>query len=60
MDRDRIAAIIALVVLVAWVVSFILDAAWPAYDPPPTIHALMMLVAGWAFGERLLRKGNDA
>ena len=60
MPRDeRVPTSIATVITVVWVLSLTLDATWGSYDPPPTIHALMMLVAGWAFGERYLRRRSD-
>ena len=43
----------------AWGISFILDAVVKTYDPHPTIHALMMVVAGAAFGSTFIkREGN--
>lgn len=46
----RLAAAIAIVITTAWAVSFILGALNPAYNPPPSIHPLMLIVAGAAFG----------
>jgi hypothetical protein len=57
--NDRIATIIALVITIVWTLSLVLDAVWSKYDPPGTVHALMMAVAGWAFGQRYLGKRND-
>lgn len=42
----------------AWAASFVLDAVVKTYDPPWTIHALMMVVAGAAFGSTLIVKGD--
>lgn len=50
--------IIAGIITAVWFGSMVLDATWAAYDPPGSIHALMMAVAGWAFGERYLRRKN--
>lgn len=58
MQTDRVATGIALLITTVWTLSIILDATWRAYDPPATIHALMMAVAGWAFGHRYLGKRN--
>lgn len=63
MSSERTATVIAGVIVVLWVASFILDATSRSYDPPASIHALMMAVAGWAFGQRYLernRKDPDA
>lgn len=42
-----------------WGVSFILDTLVESYDPPPTIHALMMAVATAAIGGNLIKKKED-
>lgn len=52
MGDERVATIIAGIITVVWVASVSLDAVWKQYDPPSTIHALMMAVVGWAFGSR--------
>lgn len=56
MDRGRLALIIAALVTAAWFVAFIADFTVRNYDAPPTLHALMMLVAGWAFGQGYIEK----
>lgn len=56
---ERLTGAIAVTITVAWFGSLVLDAAWPAYSPPATLHALMMLVAGWAFGERIVRRNGS-
>jgi hypothetical protein len=58
MDRERLALWIALIITVVWTASLVVDGFVESYDPPATVHALMMIVAGWAFGERLLGKRN--
>lgn len=60
MDK-RLAAAIAIVITTAWAVSFILGALNPAYNPPPSIHPLMLIVAGAAFGTaiRTTKKVKD-
>lgn len=55
MDK-RLAAFIAIVITIAWAVSFILGAFNPDYNPPPSIHPLMLIVAGAAFGTAVLPK----
>ena len=62
MDK-RLAAAIAIVITTAWAVSFILGALNPSYNPPPSIHPLMLIVAGAAFGTAVLpkrSKGDEA
>ena len=54
--NDRLATAIAITITVVWLASVVLDAVWPKYDPPTSIHPLMMAVAGWAFGQRYLRR----
>lgn len=57
----KLAGIIAVVITVVWTVSFLADLLEPRYDPPPTVHALMMLVAGAAFAGSVTgrsRKGD--
>lgn len=53
---------IALVVTIAWTVSFVADILIPEYDPPGSVGTLMLLVAGALFGEGVVRgvkNGND-
>lgn len=47
---SRIVTAAAVVIITAWAVSFLVDIVSSSYEPPPTVHALMMIVAGWAFG----------
>lgn len=49
---------IAIVITVAWSVSFLADIVVSSYDVPATVHALMMLVAGAAFGGTVIRRVN--
>jgi drug/metabolite transporter (DMT)-like permease len=52
----RLAAFIAIVITIAWATSFIIGAFNPDYNPPPSIHPLMLIVAGAAFGTAVLPK----
>lgn len=52
----KLVTAIAIVIVVAWAVSFILDAVNPNYDPPESLHALMLLVAGAAFTQGVWKK----
>lgn len=45
----------AVVITVAWTISFLVDIKVDTYDPPASIHPLMMIVAGAVFGEGLVR-----
>lgn len=58
MDK-RLAAAIAIVITTAWAVSFILGAVNPSYNPPPSIHPLMLIVAGAAFGKAVFTKKRE-
>jgi hypothetical protein len=59
MTRDTLALVVASVITVAWVGSLITDAALPSYDPPASIHPLMLLVAGYLFGSGIFKNGRD-
>ena len=48
LDRLRIG--VGIVIVCAWVGSLLLDAFVTDYDPPATVHLLMMVVAGAIFG----------
>jgi hypothetical protein len=54
-DR-RLTLALGWTILLMWVGSMILDAVSTTYEAPPTIHALMMLLAGAAFGNTLRKK----
>ena len=57
-SNNKVAIGLAIVITVAWAISFLVDIVVKAYDPPPSVHALMMIVAGSVFGEGLLRSRN--
>lgn len=59
MDK-RLSAAIAIVITVAWAVSFIVGIVNPRYNPPATIGPLMMVVAGAMFGNAVIGKKRDA
>ena len=55
-DEDRrLAKILAYTITLAWAISFAIDTVNPKYDPPAYIGPLMLLVAGGAFGEGIIR-----
>lgn len=49
---------LAIVITVVWAVSFILDATIVRYDPPESVHALMLIVAGAAFTGTIIKTRN--
>lgn len=55
---DRLRNAIGWTVLIAWGTSFVLDAALKNYDPPVSVHALMMIVAGAAFGGSIIKRNG--
>lgn len=54
-SNNKVATVLAGVITTAWGVSFITDIVVKNYDPPASVHALMMMVAGAVFGEGLLK-----
>jgi hypothetical protein len=56
----RITNVIAVTVTAAWLISFLMDIVVKSYEPPVSVHALMMMVAGAAFAEGVVKKnGNE-
>lgn len=49
---------LTVVITLAWAVSFIVDIAKTEYDPPASVHALMLIVAGAVFGDGLVRSNR--
>jgi hypothetical protein len=50
-------------IITAWSTSIILDGVMKTYDIPPTVHGLMLLVAGALFGPTIAgrkRNGNGS
>lgn len=58
--NERVAVWLAIVITSAWAISFIVDIVNKAYDPPASIHALMLIVAGAVFGDGLIRSNRIA
>jgi hypothetical protein len=52
--------ILGWVITVMWALSMMLHAANVGYEPPASIHLLMMAVAGTAFGTNLIKPKNGA
>lgn len=57
-SNNKVATILASVITGAWATSFIVDIVVKDYDPSPSVHALMMMVAGAVFGEGLIKTRN--
>lgn len=57
---ERLPSAIGWTVTVAWAASFVLDAVLKNYEPPVTVHALMMLVAGAAFGGQMWKRNGKS
>ena len=53
--NERIALWLTVVITTAWAISFIVDITRTEYDPPASVHALMLIVAGAVFGDGLVR-----
>lgn len=56
--RNSFIDILGWIITIAWAASLIADAVLKDYDPPISIHAVMMLVAGAAFGGQFIKKGE--
>lgn len=56
MERLRVA--VGWVVVCAWVASLIVDALVKTYDPPTTLHIVMMIVAGYLFAPTIVGRGK--
>lgn len=57
-SNNRLATRLAYVITLAWAVSFLVDIFVISYEPPASVHPLMMLVAGAVFGEGLIKARN--
>jgi hypothetical protein len=60
--NKKLINVIAVVITAIWSISFILDAINPRYDPPESVHALMLIVAGATFTGSVIksRSGDDS
>jgi hypothetical protein len=57
---DRLRTVMGWAIIVAWTISLALDASIMTYEPPTSIHILMMLAAGALFGPKIIgRNGNN-
>lgn len=51
----RITNLVALVITMVWMASFLADIIVGDYDPSPFLHMIMMALAGTIFGKSFLR-----
>lgn len=49
--KARQAIIMTYVITAVWAISFLVDIMVKTYDPPPAIHAAMMVAAGGTFSQ---------
>lgn len=54
--RSRLALVAAVVILVAWAVSFTVDIWVATYDPPASVTPLALATVGWLFGGEVVAK----
>lgn len=55
---ERLRLVLGTSAVVLWVVTIILDAIHPMYDPPPSIQLVILIVAGSLFAPTVIRKVN--
>lgn len=55
-DKGRLTLIVSYTIVGAWIISFFVDLVVVTYDPPPSVHALMLIVAGAMFGEGFVKR----
>lgn len=58
MDK-RMVTVLGYTIMIAWALSMIADALIKDYDPPPTVHGLMMVLAGAAFTNTIRKGGGN-
>lgn len=56
--NQRFVDVLGWVITAAWGLSMALNAAGIGYEPPASIHLLMMVVAGTAFGTNFIKPKN--
>ncbi len=59
MISDRVRNGIAITITVVWAVSLGIGWANPAYQVPSAVHAIMLVVAGSAFGANIVRRNGN-
>lgn len=58
--NQRFVDVLGWMITGVWALSMILHAINIGYEPPPSIHLLMMTVAGATFGTNFIRPKNGA
>jgi hypothetical protein len=53
---DRLRYILAALIATVWAISFTTDILKPSYEIPASVHAAMLLVAGFVFGSGVFKK----
>jgi hypothetical protein len=55
---ERLRLILGAAAIGAWVVTLILDAVNPNYDPPQSVQLVVLIIAGSLFAPTIVRKQN--
>lgn len=55
MDNKKLITSVALIVVIVWAVSMVVDMFSSTYDPPVGIYPALMVVLGGLFGYRLVK-----
>lgn len=55
---EKLRLILGSVAIGLWVISIVVDALVPMYDPPPSIQLVVLIVAGSLFAPTITRKVN--
>lgn len=58
---EKLRVFVGWAIVIAWIASLVIDAIIPDYEVAPTVHGLMLLMAGALFGPSITnrrRNGN--
>lgn len=55
---EKLRLVLGSVAIGLWVISIIVDALVPMYDPPPSIQLVVLIIAGSLFAPTIVRKQN--
>ena len=58
-DTSRLRTLVASVVTFVWAGSFVADITTADYAPDPSIHLVMMVIAGGLFGHEIVRRARN-
>lgn len=56
---DRVRIVVAWIVVGAWLATLLYAAVDRSYQPPATVHLLMMAVAAFLFGPSITGRSRD-